>query len=60
MPSPKTYGETAADDGKKAFEAHLGKQFELGQPGHHRLAGGEKSPYGIALDVSYPVCDMKR
>ena len=23
MPSPKTYGETAAEDGKKAFEAHL-------------------------------------
>ena len=33
MPSPKVYGETAPDDGKRAFEAHLGKPFELGQPG---------------------------
>ena len=29
MPSPKLYGETAPDDGKRAFEAHLGKRFEL-------------------------------
>ena len=34
MPSPKLYGETAPDDGKRAFEAHLGKHFELGQPGY--------------------------
>jgi phenylacetic acid degradation protein paaN len=57
MPSPKLYGETAPDDGKRAFEAHLGKQFELGQPGQTGWHGGETSPYGIALDVSYPVCD---
>ncbi len=57
MPSPKTYGETAADDGKKAFDAHLGKQFELDQPGRTGWQGGEQSPYGIALDVQYPVCD---
>ena len=29
MPSPKVYGETAPDDGKRAFEAHLGRRFEL-------------------------------
>ncbi|WP_374261710.1 phenylacetic acid degradation protein PaaN [Zoogloea sp.] len=57
MPSPKAYGETAPDDGKRAFEAHLGKQFELGQPGLSGWLGGEKSPYGVALDVQYPVCD---
>lgn len=57
MPSPKLYGETAPDDGKRAFEAHLGKQFELGQPGQTGWHGGETSPYGVALDVSYPVCD---
>ena len=57
MPSPKTYGETAADDGKKAFDAHLGKQFEIDQPGRTGWQGGEQSPYGIALDVQYPVCD---
>jgi hypothetical protein len=57
MPSPKTYGETAAEDGKKAFEAHLGKQFELEQPGQTGWTGGEQSPYGIELGVRYPVCD---
>ncbi len=57
MPSPKAYGETAPDDGKRAFEAHLGKQFELGQPGQTGWHGGESSPYGVALDVSYPVCE---
>jgi len=57
MPSPKVYGETAPDDGKRAFEAHLGQQFELGQPGQNGWLGGESSPYGVALDVRYPVCD---
>jgi phenylacetic acid degradation protein paaN len=57
MPSPKTYGETAADDGKQAFDAHLGKQFDLQQPGQTGWTGGEQSPYGIDLNVQYPVCD---
>ena len=42
MPSPKLYGETAPDDGKRAFEAHLGKQFELGQPGQTGWHGGAR------------------
>ena len=58
MPSPKVYGETAPDDGKRAFEAHLGKQFSLDQPGQTGWMGGERSPYGVALDVQYPVCDV--
>ena len=57
MPSPKAYGETAADDGKQAFAAHLGQQFELDQPGRSGWTGGEQSPYGIDLNVQYPVCD---
>ena len=57
MPSPKLYGEAAPDEGKRAFEAHLGKRFELDQPGQTGWDGGESSPYGVALDVSYPVCD---
>ena len=57
MPSPKTYGETAADDGKKAFDAHLGRQFPLDQPGQTGWHGGEVSPYGIDLQVQYPVCE---
>lgn len=57
MPSPKAYGETADQDGKKAFEAHLGKEFALDQPGCSGLTGDEQSPYGIDLNVQYPVCD---
>ncbi len=59
MPSPKTYGETAADDGKKAFDAHLGRQFPLDQPGQTGWHGGEVSPYGIDLQVQYPVCEAE-
>ncbi|MGQ2922893.1 MAG: phenylacetic acid degradation protein PaaN [Hydrogenophaga sp.] len=57
MPSPKSYGETAAEAGKQAFEAHLGKAFELNQPGQTGVHAGEQSPYGTKLDVRYPVCD---
>lgn len=57
MPSPKVFGETAAADGKAAFDAHLGQPFELGQPGQTGWGGRESSPYGVALDVRYPVCD---
>ncbi|WP_371323694.1 phenylacetic acid degradation protein PaaN [Dechloromonas sp. ZY10] len=59
MPSPKLYGETAPEDGKKAYEAHLGQRFELGQPGQKDWHGGEKSPYGVELGVQYPVCDIE-
>ncbi|WP_101103109.1 phenylacetic acid degradation protein PaaN [Macromonas bipunctata] len=57
MPSPKVYGETAAADGKAAFDAHLGQNFELNQPGQTGWIGGEASPYGVALNVKYPQCD---
>jgi phenylacetic acid degradation protein paaN len=59
MPSPKVYGETAPADGKSAFDAHLGKQFVLDQPGQNGWHGGEQSPYGIDLNVTYPVCDIE-
>ena len=58
MPSPKVYGENAPADGKTAFEAQLGQQFHLQQPGVTRWQGGEKSPYGIDLNVQYEVCDI--
>ena len=57
MPSPKVYGETAADDGKRAFEACLGADFVLDQPGQTGWAASERSPYGIDMAVRYPVCD---
>ena len=36
-PSPRVYGEAAAADGLAAYEAHLGRQFDLNQPGTGRL-----------------------
>ena len=59
MPSPKVYGESAAADGKQAFEAHLATRFELNQPGQTGWHGGEQSPYGVRLEVQYPVCDVQ-
>lgn len=59
VPSPKIYGETAMEDGRRAFEAHLGKLFELQQPGQRGWFGGERSPYGIPLDVQYPLCEIE-
>ena len=57
MPSPKLYGENAPAEGKRAFDALLGKRFDLQQPGQTGWHGGEKSPYGVTLDVTYPVCE---
>ncbi len=60
VPSGKLYGETAADEGRAAFEALLGKPFELDQPATDGLVGGERSPYGIDLGVAYaPVADVE-
>lgn len=58
MPSPKVYGEDAPAAGKQAFDALLGKQFELDQPGSNGWQGSEKSPYGSELNVQYPACDV--
>jgi phenylacetic acid degradation protein paaN len=55
-PSKKIYGETAADEGKMAFESYLGKPFPIDQPGD--LVATESSPFGIPLDVSYPHTDV--
>ncbi|HTD32578.1 MAG TPA: hypothetical protein VK665_02875, partial [Candidatus Elarobacter sp.] len=56
--SGKVYGETAAAEGKAAFEARLGKPFALEQPSTGATASTERSPYGIELGVSYPVGDV--
>ncbi len=58
MPSPKVYGETANDDGKKAFEERLHKPFALDQPGTVGQVGKEDSPFGVALDITYPKADL--
>ncbi|NEA36119.1 phenylacetic acid degradation protein PaaN [Streptomyces sp. SID13031] len=53
-PSPRVYGETAAEDGKAAFEAHRGTTYALETPGATGTVSSEESPYGVPLDVQYP------
>jgi phenylacetic acid degradation protein paaN len=53
-PSPRVYGETAATDGKAAFEAWLGQDFPLDTPGADGWVATERSPYGLELGVRYP------
>jgi len=53
---PRTYGDNAFEDGRQAFEAYPDAQFYLDQPGVVGRGGGEESPYGFTLDVSYPKC----
>lgn len=55
IPSKTVYGETAMEDGKKAFDSLLGKKFNLDQVAIEGWGGNEDSPYGIPLDVSYPL-----
>ncbi|MCM2293917.1 phenylacetic acid degradation protein PaaN [Allorhizobium sp. BGMRC 0089] len=59
VPSGKIYGETARDDGLVAFEARLGKHFDI--PGHpsERAVGDEVSPYGLSLGVTYPAASIE-
>ncbi|MET9391789.1 phenylacetic acid degradation protein PaaN [Streptomyces sp. NPDC006624] len=58
---PKAYGEHGSLDaaaGKAAFDALLGTRMDLGQPGTDDWVGGETSPYGIDLGVTYPHADL--
>jgi len=57
-PSPRVYGEDAADAGRAAYDAHLGRRFELDQPGTVGWVGAERSPYGPQLGVTYPQADL--
>jgi len=56
--SPKAYGEGAMEAGKAAFDALLGKPFDLTQPGTIGTIGREVSPFGIALGITYPKADL--
>jgi phenylacetic acid degradation protein paaN len=53
-PSPRVYGESAAGEGKAAFEAWLGHSFPLETSGSEGTVSTERSPYGFDLGVSYP------
>jgi phenylacetic acid degradation protein paaN len=56
--SPTAYGEEAQHAGEQAFQERLGRPFEIEQPAGGYSAGGESSPYGIDLGVTYPVADV--
>ncbi|MFD6994717.1 phenylacetic acid degradation protein PaaN [Streptomyces mirabilis] len=58
---PKAYGENGSlsmAEGKAAFDALLSSRLDLGQPGTDDWVGGEISPYGIELGVTYPHADV--
>lgn len=57
--SGKIYGETAKADGEAAFQAMLGKPFDIDQLGDKRV-GREVSPYGITLGITYPALSVDR
>jgi phenylacetic acid degradation protein paaN len=57
-PSPKVYGEGAADAGKAAFDALRDKPFPLDQPGTRGTIGGEVSPFRFPLGIAYPKPDL--
>jgi phenylacetic acid degradation protein paaN len=53
-PSPRVYGETAAAEGKQAFEGLLDAPFPVITPGAEGTVATERSPYGFDLGVTYP------
>jgi phenylacetic acid degradation protein paaN len=59
-PSPRVYGDGAADAGKAAFEALRDRPFALDLPGTTGSVGGERSPFGFPLGISYPRVDIDR
>lgn len=56
-PSPRVYGETANADGKAAFDAYLNQPFPLQQTSD-ASTGGEQSPFGFDLGITYPVLNV--
>src|SRR2546423_6921443 len=58
-PSPRVYGEDAAPRGRAAFEAYLGADFPLDQPGTTGRVATEHSPFGVDLGVRYPHADVE-
>jgi phenylacetic acid degradation protein paaN len=57
-PSGKIYGENAKAEGQAAFEARLNKPFAIDEPGSTSRLGGEISPYGKPLGITYPKVDL--
>lgn len=60
-PSPKVYGEGAAEAGEAAFREHLGATFVLDQPDPVGVVKDtEQSPYGLELGIGYQQSDPAR
>jgi phenylacetic acid degradation protein paaN len=59
-PSPRVYGETAAADGEAIFDGWRDTDFSLQTPGSKGVVATEKSPFGLALDIRYPLVSPKR
>jgi phenylacetic acid degradation protein paaN len=57
-PSPKIYGEGAAEKGKAVFDAMLNQRFALTQPATIGQVGSERSPYGMRLGITYPKAEL--
>ncbi|MFH8608632.1 phenylacetic acid degradation protein PaaN [Streptomyces sp. NPDC018029] len=57
---PKAYGDGSLSlpEGKAAFDALQGTRFDLDQPGTDDWVGGEVSPYGPELGITYPHPDI--
>ena len=53
-PSPRVYGESAAAEGRAAFDALRDRPFALATPGAGGTVATERSPYGFELGVAYP------
>ncbi|WHT22486.1 phenylacetic acid degradation protein PaaN [Crossiella sp. CA-258035] len=53
-PSKSVYGEEAAPAGEAAFQALLGRDYPLDQPGVIDHVGTETSPFGLELGIRYP------
>jgi phenylacetic acid degradation protein paaN len=57
-PSGKFHAPGAAEAGRAAFEAQLGRPFELDQPGISAHTGAEVSPFTrLPLGIDYPVSE---
>ncbi len=53
-PSPRVYGESAAESGAGAFDAWRDSLFPLSTPGADGVVETEKSPFGAPLAIRYP------
>lgn len=58
--SPRAYGDEAPQQGESAFQDRIGRPFALNQPESGWGSGGESSPYGSDLGVTYPVASLEQ